>query len=653
MTFEQGVQAQKSGKPAEAEAIYRHIIATDARNFDALHMLGIVCTEQGKLDDAERFFEQAASVDQNFPPLFHNFGLHYSKRKQYEKAIAQFDRALQIYPNYPPVLSDRGSALAEIGRLTESLESHNKAVALAPNVPMTFSNRALTYAKLRDHAAALRDYDEALKRGPNYLDAWIGRGNALIELKRYDEAIAAYDRAAALKPDRAETWCGRGTACFILKRTDEALAAYDRALALKPDFAEAWNGRGNTLSDLNRYSEALAAYDKAVALKPDLAEAWSGRGGALIKFKRHDEAFADFDKALALKPDLAGPWAGRGDALFDLRRYDEALAAYEEAAALKPDFTDAVFSAAFIRLLLGDTEGGWKGYEARWDTRQYMGAKRNFAQPVWLGDGDIAGKTILIHAEQGLGDTIMMCRYAPMVAALGAKVILEVQPALIALVQGMDGVAQVAAKGRPLPAFDAHCPVMSLPLAFKTRMDTIPAATPYLKASDEATARWRKRLHGDGLKVGLAWAGNPNFGKDHDRSILLKNILPVCSVDGVSFFGLQKDLRDGDREALAAAPQIVHLGGEIEDFRDTAAIMASLDLIVSSDTSIVHAAGALGKPVWVLLPSNPDWRWLLERTDSPWYPTARLFRQKNDGDWHSVTDEVSAELRKLAAGRSR
>jgi tetratricopeptide (TPR) repeat protein len=584
MLFEQGVQAQKSGKPAEAEAIYRQIIEKDARNFDALHMLGLVCTDQEKFQEAEHFFQQAASIDQNFPPLYHNFGLHYSKRKLYEKAIALFDRALQIFPDYLPFHSDRGCALAEIGRLKEALDSHNRAVAMAQSDARAYSNRAQTYFKLRDYVGAVRDSDEALKHDPNYPNAWLGRGNAL---------------------------------CI-----------------------------------LRRDGEALTAYDNALALKPDLPEAWGGRGTALCKLKRHDEAFAAFEKALDLKPDFAEAWNDRGNVFYELQRYDEALAAYERALTLKPGFADAMFGEAFIRLLLGDAVRGWSKYESRWDTHQHMAQRRDFTQPKWLGESSIAQKTILIHAEQGLGDTLMACRYTPMVAALGAKVILEIQPALLPLMQGLDGVSQLVATGAPLPPFDVHCPMMSLPLAFRTQMDTIPANTPYLKTPTDAVAGWRARLNGDGFKIGIGWAGNPDFRRDHDRSILLKNILPVCSVEGARFFSIQKDLRNGDREILQSNPRIVHMGGEIRDFRDTAAIMESLDLIISSDTSIVHLAGALGKPIWILLPFNPDWRWMLERGDSPWYPTARLFRQRSDGDWRSVTDEVVAELRKLIAGRS-
>jgi hypothetical protein len=281
------------------------------------------------------------------------------------------------------------------------------------------------------------------------------------------------------------------------------------------------------------------------------------------------------------------------------------------------------------------------------------GWERNFSQPLWLGDGDIKNRTILIHAEQGLGDTLMACRYAPILASLGARVIAEVQPSLKSLLETLDGISQLVAKGEPIPPFDVHCPIMSLPLAFKTTLQTIPAKVPYLTVSENIIKKWRAKLTGTEIKVGIAWAGNPNHVQDLDRSIPLKDLLPILGVRGTRYFSLQKDFRHGEKQMLDIYSQIARLDPEINDFQDTAAIMMSLDLVISCDTSIVHLAGALGKPAWVLLPFNPDWRWLLDRSDSPWYPTARLFRQTTRGEWSTVVDDVCAELVKLVSQVSR
>src|SRR5215831_4938152 len=613
MLFDQALKAMQSGKSGEAEVICRKILAHAPKDFDAMHMLAVICSEKGKYDESERLFRQTISLDPNFPPCFYNYGLLLAKQKKYIAAIMQFDKALSLFPNFFHAHCDRGSALKELGRFDEALASLNKAAGLAPNVPMVWYNKGNVYFKKEDYHSALNDYDCAIKIDSNYSDAWLGRGNAFTGLKRYDEAFAAYDKA----------------------------------LALKPDLAEVWLGRGNVFNDLKRYDEAFAAYDKALALKPDLAEAWLARGNAFNDLKRYDEAFAAYDKALALKPDLAEAWLARGNVFKDLKRYDEAFVAYHKALTLKADLAEAQCNEALIRLILGDTECGWQKYESRWDTKLMRGWKRNFSQPLWLGDSDIKNKAILIHAEQGLGDTLMACRYIPMLATLGARVIAEVQLPLKSLLKNLEGISLLVAKGETIPHFDVHCPIMSLPLAFKTTMEAIPAKVPYLAVSKNIVEKWRSKLIGTEIKVGVAWAGNPNYPQDIDRSILLKNILPILSVKGARYFNLQKDLRHGDKEILDVNSQIVRLDQEINDFQDTAAIMMSLDLVISSDTSIVNLAGALSRPIWVLLPFNPDLRWLLDRSDSPWYPTARLFRQTSRDDWSTVIDDVCVELEKL------
>ena len=382
-----------------------------------------------------------------------------------------------------------------------------------------------------------------------------------------------------------------------------------------------------------------------------MAGAWLGRGTALFELARYNEALAAYDRALGLKPDSAYACLGRGNVYGKLKRYDDAFAAYKNAVALKPDLAEAHVNEAFFRLLLEDMECGWKKYQFRWDTKDFQDIKRNFSQPLWLGDFSIANKTILLHAEQGLGDTLLMIRYVPMVAAMGASVILEVDASLKTLFQGLKGVSTLIVHGDDIPQFDVHCPVMSLPLAFKARLDAIPAP-PYLTARTDIIEKWRARLGEASVKIGVAWAGSQTFRNDLERSVLLQNILPVFSIGVAKYFSIQKDLRAGDQEILDANPQIIQLGNEIEDFHDTAAIMMSLDLIISSDTSVANLAGALGQPVWVLLPVNPDWRWLLGRSDTPWYPTARLFRQPRDGDWQSVVNEVCAQL-KLEVARSK
>jgi tetratricopeptide (TPR) repeat protein len=494
----------------------------------------------------------------------------------------------------------------------------------------------------------------ALRADPNAPPALLNYAVVLDALKRHSEALAGYDKALAIRPDYAEAFCNRGIALRELKRPAEALASHDRALALKPAFAEAFYNRGIALRDLRRLGEALESYDQALALKPDFPEALNNRGVVLRELMRPAEALASYDNALAIKPGYADALANRGNALLDLKRLDEARENYDAALALKPEAAETHFNRSMLRLLLGDFAGGWEEYEWRWKARDFKSPRRNFTQPLWLGDQDLNGRTILLHGEQGLGDTLQFCRYEEMLAASGANVLMEVQPPLKSLFADFAGVDRTLATGEPLPAFDFHCPLMSLPLALKTRPESIPAKVPYLSAPEAHMQKWAARLPKAGpLRVGIAWAGNPTVATDPHRSIGLPNMLPLLASTSVQFVSIQKDLRPGDSEILRAHPRIENLGGEIESFADTAAIMSHLDLIISSDTSVVHLAGALGKPVWILLAYVPDFRWLLDRDDSPWYPTVRLFRQPQIDDWQSVISQVRDELERLQQARAR
>jgi predicted TPR repeat methyltransferase len=344
MLVEQALQALKSGRLAEAETIYRQIISKDPRNFDALHMLGIVCSEKGSAAEAEQFFRAALSVNCTSVPCHLNFALHYFKRRQYALAIEQFDTVISYSPNYGPAHSDRGCALAELGRMEEAAASHDKAIAIAPNVARVWYNRAFMHYRKRAYPSALQDYDQALRcSNNNYADAWNGRGNVLADLRRYDESINAYDKALGLQPNLAEAWNGRGNVCTRLRRYGEATAASDKALSIKPDLAEAWLGRGNVLAGERRHDDAIAAYERALSLRSDMAEAWNGCGDVFTVLKRYDQAAAAFDKALALNPNSAEAWLGRGTQFFALKRYDDAFAAYDRAAILKADFAEAWF----------------------------------------------------------------------------------------------------------------------------------------------------------------------------------------------------------------------------------------------------------------------------------------------------------------------
>jgi tetratricopeptide (TPR) repeat protein len=438
-------------------------------------------------------------------------------------------------------------------------------------------------------------------------------------------------------------------------RFAEAEVVCRRWLEQRPDLAEAHNTLANVLEELGRLDEAEAAYGRAIALRGDYAEAHYNLGLLLQGRRRLDEAEAAYARALALRPTLVQAHNNRGAALRDLRRPDEAMAAFETAVRLRPDYADAQFNQAMCRLMRGDFAGGWAQYEWRWRTRQADVARRDLGRPLWLGREDLAGSTILLHAEQGLGDTLQFCRFARDVAERGARVVLEAQPGLERLLARLAGVERVVVRGQPLPPFDRHTPLMSLPLALGARAEDLAAAVAYLSVEPAAAARWAERLAGaPGLRVGLVWAGAPRPDQpiaaavDARRSLPLTAFAPLAAVAGISLFSLQKGAAGAQLAQLQAAgwagPAIADFTDELDDFADTAALVAGLDLVIACDTAVAHLAGAMGKPVWILSRFDGCWRWLAGRDDSPWYPSARLFRQDAPGDWPGVIARVAGAL---------
>lgn len=487
---------------------------------------------------------------------------------------------------------------------------------------------------------------------------------ALNALGRHEAALAAANRALSLKNGFIDALNNRGVALAGVNRPDEALANFDTLLAAKPDFPEAWSNRSCALRDLGLAEDALASCDKALALRPNYAEAWSNRANALSDLNRPLEAKDSYERALAASSAFADAWNNLGLTFVDMNRHVDALACYERALTLSPDAAETHWNRALCLLQTGDLAAGFAEYEWRWQRKRIAPSRRTFDAPLWLGDASLDGKTILLHAEQGLGDTLQFCRYAAIVAGQGARVVLEVQPELTRLLTGLEGVAQLVTAGEPLPAFDYHCPLLSLPLAMRTVVDTIPADTPYLFADPQASAQWRSRVEAtaprDALKVGLVWAGGhrphvPELRKnDARRSLDIDRFASIIEVPGVQWFSLQKGDKavrqlSAMRERHEAARSVIDWTDALHDFADTAALVDNLDLVISVDTSTAHLAGAMNKPVWILNRLDTCWRWMLEREDSPWYPSARLFRQPTLGDWDSVIDAIAHALTALAA----
>lgn len=540
------------------------------------------------------------------------------------------------------------------GRLAEAEQIYSVVLADHPGHAEAMHLLGLLRHQQGRHVEALRLIAAALNANPRWPDALSNLGLVLDALQRHEQALKVFDEALALKSDHVDAFSNRALTLATLGRTADAIASWGRALAIDSNHAQALHGRGNALLRLKRPAEALADYDRFLTIRSGNPDVFNNRGSALCDLGRLEEALDSYDRALALDPSLPEVLINKGHVLADLHRFDGALAAYASAASLDGKRAEARFCESLVRLRLGQFGDGWRAYEWRWKQSSWGEQARNFTAPLWLGGESLKGKVILLHAEQGLGDTLQFVRYVELVAPLETTILLEVQAPLVPLLSGLDGVARTFTRGEPLPSFDRHCPLMSLPVAFSTGLDAIPAQSPYLHAPPERVTKWRDRL-GEKRRprVGFAWAGSPVHEHDRTRSIPLERFAALLSAPGIEFVSVQKDFSAGEAALLSGLANVSPLGREFADFADAAAVISQLDLVVSVDTSVVHLAGALGIPVWVLVSFSPDFRWLLGREDSPWYPSARLWRQPRYGDWDSVLTRVRGALEAFPSAGAR
>ncbi len=522
-----------------------------------------------------------------------------------------------------------------------ALQNCEQAIALKPDNPEAYNARGNILLSLTRCDAALANFDKAIEFKPDYPQAYNSRGNALQALSRLEEAVASYDTAIALKPDYASAYSNRGNALQYLERFEDAIESYGRAICLRPDYGEAYNNRGVVCKRLERFDEALRDFETAIALLPGRAGLHNNRGNVLQELKRFEDAIESYDAAIALSPQYPDAHCNRGVALHELKRFNEATESFDRALELKPDYPEAIYARGLVHLLTGQFEIGWRGYEARKTRRRRPVGNRRFGKPIWLGGADISGKTILVDWEQGFGDAIQACRYIRLLEDSGATVLFAPHKELRTLMRGLNASPHLVDLDTGIPQFDLHCPLMSLPLAFKTDIASTPGAG-YLSADDEKAAAWNDRLGGKTKpRIGVVWRGNPI--PDKGRSIDVETFRRLFN-PRFEFISLQKEVSDAERALLDRAG-VLHAGDAFADFSDTAALCVLMDLVISVDTSVAHLAGALGIPVWVLLTWVPDWRWLLDRDDSPWYPSMRLFRQKTRGDWNSALGRVELELK--------
>jgi tetratricopeptide (TPR) repeat protein len=562
---------------------------------------------------------------------------------RFQESLALYLKILAVQPEHLDALNNCGATLGMLHRDREALTFFGRALKIKPDFLEALNNQGSSFARLRMHGEALERFERALAIRADYSDALRNRGAVLVELGRFEDALRSYDLLLAVDPVNVDALNASGKLLRHLGRNDAAVACYDRVLAINSESLIALNDRGIVLIEMGRYHEALANFERALAIKPDFVEALNNRGNVLEKLTRYDDALISYDRALAIRPDDFGTLDNRAIALAKLGRFEESLESEDAAQKVRPDFARAHVHEGITRLRMGDFERGFRKYEWRWIDDAPEGPRRKFLQPLWMGKADLSGRSVLLHFEQGLGDAIQFVRYAPLVAAKGANVLLEVPAILAPLMAGLRGVSRIVIQGESPPQTDFHCPLLSLPLAFDTVLETIPASIPYLSVDQQAAAAWRARLSkGSERLVGLCWRGSPGYKYDHERSIRFADVAPLLTVPGIRFVSLLKELTDEERQLADALP-LVHLG---EDFKSTAEMIAALDLVISVDTAWAHWAGAIGKPFWALLSFAPHWVWMMERGDSPWYPTARLFRQPKIGDWKGVIRNVKKELAK-------
>jgi tetratricopeptide (TPR) repeat protein len=706
-TIDHGLKFHRSGDLAGAELVYREILEKSPDHADALHLLGMVCHQSARADEAERLIRRAISVVPNQAVFHSNLGLVLAAMGKREEASDAYRRAAQLDPESAEALNNLGVASCQAGDAVEGMDAFKRALLIRPDYADAQKNLLTIMSLLWGEAKANHTL-----------------GDFFQEAGRYESAIDFYRKAIAIDSASAESWNNLGNALFAHGDRQQAIASYQSALSLKPDFPQACNNLANALKEAGRYEEAMAAYERAIALQPDSPEPLSNLGNlvreagqwetavqlyeralaidashpstlnnlgnAYCEKGRFTDAVSCYEKAIDSKPNYSDAINNLGTALEELGQRDRAMAFYQKAMQLDPSAVSPPWNIALQQLLRGDYENGWRGYEHRWQQKKQSRSKRNFTQPMPATVGDLKGKRVLLHAEQGFGDALQFCRYVPSVAQLAAEVIFEcpaelrrlfeisfvephprdtgLRPVPVApeeqdlsaseptstgrrpVSRKMVSPIRVIEKGTLLPAFDLHCPLMSLPMVFGTTLQTIPAEVPYLKPDPADVERWRSRFADQppGLRVGLVWAGQSTHQKDRHRSLALADFADLAKVPDVQFYSLQVGESAVQAKSPPAGVRLIDWTSDLHDFADTAALIAQLDLVITVDTAVCHLAGAMRKGVWVLLAYQPDWRWLLDRTDSPWYASAALFRQTQPEDWSTPLLQISAKLEYLS-----
>lgn len=610
---------------------------------ELLFQQGVQHHGRGQWQKAAQLYQKVLQIHPNHTQAMNNLGMILQDQGQWENAAALYQQALTIEPTFAEAHNNLGSLRQQQGNPCEARKHFQKAIASRPDyLEAIFNIGTLDLAQKQwDNARAY--LEKALQLNPHHPDILLNLGHACHQQGDLNQALNHYRQAHHRNPHHPQTLYHLGQACQESGQLEEALIHLQEAVTRKPDFPEALNHLGIVLDTLGDKEKAISSFRRAILLKKDFAEALNNYGNVLQKQGDPVQAQEVYLRVLAIKPDYYEAHCNLGGALHQQGRLQEALVSFQNALSICPDFPSAHYNESLVRLLMGDFALGWKKYEWRWLSRDFQ--PHGLTQPMWEGDR-LEGRTILIHCEQGFGDSVQFVRYLPLVKGMGGRIVLLCPPPLEPLFQTMAGIDILITRPSSIPLCSCRVPLLSLPMVLGTTLDSIPREIPYLSADPERVARFREYFVGSAgkSKIGLVWRGNPQLKNDRNRSMHPRFLARLLDRPGCVFVNLQKDTKKSDLDCFSGRDSFFDLSAALVDYADTAALITLLDLVISVDTSVIHLAGALGCPGWVLLPKVPDWRWLLDCDDSPWYPSIRLFRQTMPGDWDGVMDRVVAAL---------
>ena len=603
-------QHHQAGRLDQAEGLYQKVLQIYPSHGDCLHLLGLISAHKGRFSKAIEFINKAIRQNPDFPAYYFNRGMLHHRLSHFEMAVNDFKRGISLAPDNNRAYCYVGSILCDMDRVEESIQYLHKAT----------------------------------QNNPDMADAHFKLGIALTKLERLTDAASHYEKVIMIQPDNADAYLNLGVVLVTMGHYEDAISYYEKAIQLKPNFAEAICDLGVALAKLNRLEDASDYYRKAILLKPQYADAHYNLARALYKQGDFNQAIIHYQKAIQINPDYAKAYCNIGVVFDDQNKIDMAIDCYSQALRIEPDYQKAEFNLAMCLLKSGDYDKGWQKYESRLKIKQFQPNGWPFSKPRWQGEAIKEGK-LFVCSEYGHGDTIHFIRYLPIVKEKANHVIFECQKELYSLLKENTLVDHILYQGMPRPSFDLYIPIMSLPFIFKTNLMTIPNSKTYIKPLEHHRLNDLLKKESTGLSIGIVWAGSKWHKKDKLRSISLEKWIPLFHSSPNHFYSLQYGSSSKEIKENSLMDKLTDLSSYIIDFSDTAALINQLDLIITVDTAIAHLAGAMGKPTWILLPYAPDFRWLLDRDHSPWYSSVRLFRQLEPGDWESVFESVTYELK--------